>query len=43
MVTIYEPEKEVVICFVRSEGEKTDVDSYKVITRPAPPQAAEQE
>ncbi len=43
MLTIYEPEKEVVICFVRSKGEKTDVDCYKVITRPPPPQAAEQE
>ena len=43
MVKIYEPEKEVVICFVRSEGQKTDVDSYKVITRPPPPAAAEQE
>ena len=44
MVTIYEPEKEVVICFVRSaEGERTDVDCYKIQTRPAPPQAAEQE
>ena len=43
MVTIYEPEKEVVICFVRSEGEKTDVDSYKIQTRPAPSQAAAQE
>ena len=43
MVTIYEPEKEVVICFVRSKGGKTDVDCYKVITRPSPPQAAEQE
>lgn len=43
MVTIYEPEREVVICFVRSEGEKTDVDCYKVVTRPAPPAAEEQE
>ena len=44
MVAIYEPEKEVVICFVRSaEGERTDVDCYKVITRPAPPKAAEKE
>ena len=43
MVTIYEPKK-VVICFVRkSEDEKTDVDCYKILTRSAPPVAAEHE
>jgi hypothetical protein len=44
MVAIYDPEKEVVICFIRKgEDEGTEVDCYKIQTRPAPPQAAEQE
>ena len=42
MVSGYDPEKEVVICFVgKGEGDKIDIDSYRLITRPAPPYAAE--
>ena len=44
MLTIYNPENEVVICFVRkSEDKRTDVDCYKIQTRPVPPAAAEEE
>ncbi len=44
MVAAYDPEMEVVICFVRKgKGERTDIDSYKIKTNPAPPEAAEQE
>ena len=43
MVSSYEPETEVVICFVRQrDPETTDVDAYKIKTRPTPPVAAEQ-
>jgi hypothetical protein len=42
MVAGYDPEKEVVICFVRTaDGDRTDFDCYKILTNPAPPQAAE--
>ena len=42
MVSGYDPQKEVVICFVRNAKEdKTNIDAYKIITRPAPPDAAE--
>jgi hypothetical protein len=44
MVEIYDPKIEVVICFVRQGGgDKTDIDCYKIKTRPSPPDAAEQE
>ena len=44
MVEVYDPEMEVVICFLRKgEGNRTDIDSYKIQTRPAPPAAAKQE
>ena len=40
----YDPNIEVVICFVRkAEEDRTDIDSYRFKTRPAPPDAAEQE
>ena len=43
MVAGYEPRKEVVICFVRKAAEnQTDIDCYKIQTRPAPPDAAEE-
>jgi len=42
MVAGYEPEKEVVVCFVRqADGERTDFDCYNIITNPAPLEAAE--
>ena len=44
MLAAYDPATEVVICFVRKgEGDRTDIDSYKIKTRPAPPAAADQE
>lgn len=44
MLAAYDPAMEVVICFVRKgEDDRTDIDSYKIKTRPAPPAAAEQE
>ena len=44
MVAAYDPEMEVVICFVRKgEGDRTDIDSYRFKTTPAPPAAAEME
>jgi hypothetical protein len=44
MVAAYDPATEVVICFVRKgAGDRTDIDSYKIKTRPAPPAAAEEE
>jgi hypothetical protein len=44
MVETYDPNIEVVICFVRkAEEDRTDIDSYRFKTRPAPPDAAEQE
>jgi hypothetical protein len=44
MVAGYDPETEVVICFVRkAEDDKTDLDAYKIKTRPAPLIAAEHE
>ena len=43
MLAAYDPATEVVICFVRKgEGDRTDIDSYKIKTRPGPP-AAERE
>jgi hypothetical protein len=43
MVAGYDPTTNVVICFVRKDGEeKTDIDAYNIQTRPAPPLAAEQ-
>ena len=42
MVAGYDPEKAVVVCFVRhAGGDRTDFDCYKMITNPAPPEAAE--
>ena len=38
MVAGYDPEKEVVFCFVRA-----GFDCYKIITNPALPEAAEKE
>ena len=44
MVAGYDPEKEVVICFVRqAEGDRAGFDCYKVLTNSAPPLAAEKE
>jgi hypothetical protein len=44
MVAGYDPETEVVICFIRkADDDKTDIDAYKIKTRPAPPLAAERE
>ena len=43
MVASYDPATNVVICFVRKDGdEKTDIDAYNIQTRPPPPLAAEQ-
>jgi len=43
MVAGYDPHKEVVICFVRKAAEdQTDIDCYKIQTRPVPPEAAEE-
>lgn len=42
VVAGYDPTTNVVICFVRKDGEeKTDIDAYNIQTRPAPPLAAE--
>ena len=42
MVSGYDPQKEVVICFIRrAQEDNSDIDSYKLVTRPAPPDAAE--
>ena len=42
MVAGYDPEKEVVVCFVRQgTKDRTDFDCYKILTAPAPPEAAE--
>ena len=44
MVAGYDPENEVVSCFVRNaEGDRAGFDRYRTITNPAPPQAAEHE
>jgi hypothetical protein len=43
MVAGYDPEREVVICFVRGAGgDRTDFDCYKIITKPTPPLASEE-
>ena len=42
LVSGYDPQKEVVVCFVRqATGDRTDLDCYKVQTKPAPPDADE--
>jgi hypothetical protein len=42
MLAAYDPEIEVVICFVRRGGDdRTEIDSYKVKTNPTPPAAAD--
>ena len=44
MVSSYDPRTEVVIAFFRKAAEdRTDIDSYKIKTRPAPPVAEERE
>ena len=44
MLAAYDPATEVVVCFMRKgKGDSTDIDSYKIKTRPAPPAAAELE
>ena len=44
MVARYDPDKEVVICFVRrATVDRTDFDCYKIVTLPAPPMAAEED
>lgn len=44
MVADYTPETEIVICFVRKgDDEQTEIDAYRIQTRPAPPAAAERE
>ena len=44
MLADYDPNTEVVICFLRKGGDdKTEIDSYKLITNPKPPLAAEQD
>ena len=41
LVSGYDPRKEVVVCFIQKTGEdKTDIDCYKVLTRPSPPEAS---
>ena len=43
MVTIYDPEKEVVVCFVKKDDDdRTQVDCYKIQTNPTPPVAADE-
>lgn len=43
MVSSYDPRTEVVIAFFRKTADdRTDIDSYKIKTRPAPPVADEQ-
>jgi hypothetical protein len=44
MLAVYDPEIEVVICFMRKgANDGTEIDSYKVITLPTPPIAAEED
>ena len=44
MVAGYDPETEIVICFVRKGGdEQSEIDAYRIKTRPAPPAAAERD
>ena len=44
MVSGYDPRTEVVIAFFRrAADDRTDIDSYKIKTRPAPPWAEERE
>ena len=43
MVSSYDPRTEVVIAFRKAADDRTDVDSYKIKTRPAPPLADERE
>ena len=42
MVSSYDPRTEVVIAFFRKgTDDRTDIDSYKIKTRPTPPLTAE--
>ena len=41
MVAEYDPKTELVVRFVRSKGNRIDVDCYRFQTRPAPPMAME--
>ena len=41
MVAEYDPKTEVVVRFVRSKGERIDVDCYRLKLWPAPPMAEE--
>jgi len=44
MVAGYDPEKEVVVCFVRqADRDRAGFDCYNIVTNPAPPLAAEEE
>jgi hypothetical protein len=43
MVASYDPRTEVVIAFFRKATDGTDIDSYKIKTRPTPPMADERE
>lgn len=41
MVPEYDPKTEAVVLFVRSKGERIDVDCYRFRPRPSPPMAEE--
>ena len=42
VVAGYDPEMEIVICFVRKGNvEQSEIDAYRIQTRPGPPMAAE--
>ena len=44
MVASYDPRTDVVLAFFRKAADdRTDIDSYKIKTRPAPPMAEEGE
>ena len=44
MVAGYDPATEIVICFVwKGNDEQSEIDAYRIKTRPAPPLAAERE
>lgn len=44
MVADYTPKTEIVICFLRKGNDnQSEIDAYRIQTRPAPPAAAERE
>ena len=43
LVSGYDAQKEVIVCFIRkADGNRTDLDCYKIQTKPAPPDADEE-